>query len=106
MNTKKKKEINFQSIFCKKEDIVTRNIVGDTLLVPIRGNLADMQQIFALNPTADFIWQQLDGKQNLDTIRQGLVSGFEVTGEKAEHDILQFIRELDATGLIEEVPAG
>lgn len=36
-------------------DVVNRQILGDTLLVPVRGKLADLQRIFALNPVARHI---------------------------------------------------
>jgi hypothetical protein len=46
-------------VYRKKKDLVTREIAGETLIVPTRGNLADMQRIFALNGVAGFIWQHL-----------------------------------------------
>jgi hypothetical protein len=47
-------------VYRKKKDLVTREIAGETLIVPTRGNLADMQRIFALDGVAAFIWQHLE----------------------------------------------
>ena len=100
-----KEKINLSSIYRKKEDIVTRSIAGETLLVPIRSNLADMQRIYGLNPAAENIWQQLDGKRNLTEIHNGLMANFDVEKEQAETDIREFISQLIEAGIIEEGPA-
>jgi hypothetical protein len=95
--------MNLNSIYRKKEDIVTRQIAGETLLVPIRSQLADMQNIFALNSTAEFIWNQLDGKQNLEDILEGIGRQFDVEKEQAAPDLRDFITRLKEAGIIEEL---
>jgi hypothetical protein len=92
------------SVYQKKEDIVTRSIADETLLVPIRSQMADMQRIFALNPVAEYIWQQLDGKQKLENILAGITSNFNVEKVQAESDLQEFILQLIKEGIIEEVP--
>jgi hypothetical protein len=87
----------------KGESIVSRAIVGETLLVPIRGNLADMQKIFSLNDVADYVWDHLDGEKNLIDIRNGILDEFEVSEDEAESDLLEFINELLEADLILEL---
>jgi methyltransferase-like protein len=94
--------MNLNSIYRKKEDIVTRQIAGETLLVPIRSHVADMQNIFALNPAAEYIWQQLDGTQNLENIHQGILDNFQVEKHQAQSDLQEFISQLLEAGIIEE----
>jgi len=66
--------LNLNKIYRKKEDTVTRQIAGETLLVPIRSQVADMRNIFALtHHSAEYIWRQLDGKQNLEQMHQGIL---------------------------------
>ena len=65
-------------IFKKKKEIVSREIAGETILVPISGKLADMQRIFSLNPVAEYIWNQLNGKRNLQEISGNILSVFDV----------------------------
>jgi hypothetical protein len=86
----------------KSEDVIARQIAGETLLVPIRGDLAGMQRIFALDKVGEYIWQQLDTETSLQTIRDAVLANFEVSGEQAEVDIQEFIAELLEAGLIEE----
>jgi len=90
-------------IFKKRETIVSRFIAGETILVPIRGNLADMEKIFSLEQVGEFIWQQLDGKQDLSDICIRIADVFDVDQETAEADLDAFITELQAADLIVEV---
>ena len=46
---------NLSRIYIREKDIISRDIAGETILVPIRGNLADMQCVFTLNPVGIFI---------------------------------------------------
>ena len=88
-------------VFKKNKDIVSRNIADELFLVPVRGNLADMQKIFTLNPVAEYIWQELDNN-NLGDICDGVISAFEVEKPRAESDIREFVAELMAADLISE----
>ena len=88
------------SIYCKQADIVTRQIAGETLLVPIRSNLADMQKIYGLNPLGEYIWRQLDGTRSLTEIHEEMAANFEVTREQAGDDIREFISQLVEAGIV------
>ena len=89
-------------VFKKRDEIVSRQIAGETLLVPIQGNLADMQKIFVLNSVGEHIWSKLDGNLGLNEIRSDLMSHFEVDKLEAEADLNEFIGQLLEAGLIEE----
>ena len=90
------------SRFRKQEEIVTRQIAGETLLVPVYGDLANMERIFALDPVAEFIWEQLNGEKSLKDIRDEVLGAFDVKKEKAETDIFEFIENLLEAELIEQ----
>jgi methyltransferase-like protein len=94
--------MDIHAIYRKKEEIVTRDIAGETLLVPIRSHLADMRNIFALNPTAAYIWEQLDGRQSLDDIHRGIMDHFQVDNRQALDDLEEFIGQLLDAGIIQE----
>ena len=87
-------------IFKKKKEIVSREIAGETILVPISGKLADMQRIFSLNPVAEYIWNQLNGKRNLQEISGNILSVFDVNKEQVYADVQEFIAELLKEDLI------
>jgi hypothetical protein len=92
-----------EAVHRRSPDLIERRILDDTVLVPIRGDLADLQRIFALNPVAQHIWAQLDGEHDLVAVRDSLVARFEVQPAQAEADLLEFIAQLHTAGLISEV---
>jgi hypothetical protein len=87
----------------RNNDVVSRQVLDERLLVPIRGQLADLQQVFMLNPVAETIWQQLDGAHDVAAIRDVVVAEFEVEPEQAEADVAEFVAHLREAGLIREV---
>ncbi len=89
-------------VFRQRRDTVTREIAGEVLLVPVRGKLAQLQQIFVLNPVGAYIWRQLDGERDLEAIHRGLVDTFEVAGGEAEVDLFEYLGALEEAGLVSE----
>jgi hypothetical protein len=89
-----------KKIFTRRDQVVFREIAGEFLLVPIRGDIADMQRIFALNRVAAQIWEQLDGNRTLDELREEVVARFDVGADEAEKDLRRFIEALLEAGLI------
>ena len=90
-------------LFQRSADVLTRKVAGETLLIPVRGNLADMQRIFALNELGEFIFGRLDGKTTLGRIAEDVVSAFTVAAAEAERDVRAFVSELRKADLVSEV---
>jgi hypothetical protein len=94
------KKDSMDQSYQKADKIVVRKVVDETILVPISGNLANMQRIFALNPMGEFIWEKLDGQTSLKDIHISIRNYFEVDAAQAEKDLIDFIDELMTAGLI------
>ena len=90
-------------IFRCREDLVTREIVGETIIVPISGTLANMQQIYSLNPTGAYIWKRFDGQATLESILDGVTEEFDVDSDTARKDLEELVTDLVAAELIERV---
>lgn len=84
----------------KSGDVVHREIAGESILVPIRGNVADMQRLFALEGVGAFIWGKLDGETAVAEIAALVADRFDVDLETAEKDVAVFIDELLKNELI------
>lgn len=92
-----------EKTFAKKTSIVTREVAGETILVPITGNIANMQKIFSLNPVGEFIWSKMDGTLAASEIVTLLQGEFDVEKHEAEADCIAFLQSLLETELIVEV---
>ena len=89
-------------VFRCRENLVTREIVGETIIVPITGELADLQQVYSLNTTGAFVWGRLDGSTSLEVIHQALTKQFKVGKKAAWADLAELVVDLAQAGLIEE----
>jgi hypothetical protein len=83
--------------------MVSRQIAGEVILVPIRKNVGDLESIYTLNDTAAAIWALLDGKRSLAEIRDQMVVEFEVTAEEATQDLDELIAQLLDVGAVEKL---
>ena len=86
--------------FNRNSKIIAREIAGELFLVPVSGNLADMQRMFSLTSVASYIWQQMDGKHSLGEIRDALIEQYDIDKNRADEDILEFTAGLLDAGLI------
>jgi hypothetical protein len=91
-----------EKIYQRSEDFVFRRIEGETILVPIRGNVSDLDCIYSLNPVGALVWERLDGKADLRVIRKAITAEYDVGQRRAEADLLEFIRDMKAIGAVAE----
>ena len=94
---------SWSAVYGRAGDVVAREIAGETILVPIRGDLARMQRIFTLNPVGACVWQGLDGVRTLGEVRDEVLERFDAAREEVEGDVREFVLDLGAAGLVREV---
>jgi hypothetical protein len=86
--------------FIKETDFVTREVAGETIIVPIRGNVGDLNSIYTLNEVGTKIWELIDGKNSVSKIVEAVHNAYEVTLEEGEKDTIDFLNTLKISGLI------
>ena len=87
----------------RNTDFISRQVVDELLLVPIRQEVADMDCIYTTNPVGAFIWNKLDGQATLADLQAAIVDEFAVDAQEAADDLLEFVRELEAAGAVRRV---
>ena len=87
--------------FRKKGEYVARVIAGETIVVPIRGQVGDLEAIYNLNEVGSMIWEMVDGQTPVSRIVEAVCCEFEVTPQQAEEDTLDFLKGLEAAGVVE-----
>ncbi len=90
----------FKRRFAKDPSIVSRNIAGEQILVPIRQKAGEIDSIFTLNEVASRIWDLLDGEKQVKEIKNAIVEEFEVSPKEAEEDLLKFLQQLEEVGAV------
>lgn len=85
----------------KSEDVVSRKIGDEYILVPIAASVADVESIFSLNETGAAVWDLIDGKRSLGDIVAIIEEDFETAGQDVEADVISLIHEMIEAKLIE-----
>ena len=84
-----------ESICIPSEDVVSREIEGDLIIVPIASGIGDAEdELYTLNETGRAIWQRLDGKRTLHEIAADLAADFSAPPEQITRDVLGLAAEL------------
>ena len=89
--------------YVKDPSIVSRQIVGEVILVPIRKNVGDLESIYTLNETAAFAWGLFDGEHTLGEINDLMVSEYEIDEEAARQDLVELVEQLSSIGALTKV---
>ncbi|MDA2930915.1 PqqD family protein [Acidobacteria bacterium AH-259-O06] len=86
--------------FIQANGVVTRQIVGETVLVPVRSGAADLDFIYTSNETGTMIWECLDSQKNVGQIIETICREYDVPPEEAAKDTGDFLAALEAAGLV------
>jgi len=84
-------------------DLIERRVADETFLLPVRGALANTVEMFALSEVGQFIWSLADGTRGAPELMAEVVREFEVAEDQARIDVSEFIEQLRAYGLVNEV---
>ncbi len=95
--------MELDAIFARNEEVVSRKIVDELILVPMRKDVADMETLYTLNEVGARVYELIDGKRALREIVSSIVNDFEVTEQQAESDVREFIAQLLEVESIYEV---
>jgi len=89
-----------EKCFSKEDSCVTREIAGETIIVPIKGRVGDLDSIYTLNEVGTLIWQLIDGQRNIGQIVQSVRQTYDVESEEVTRDTFDFLGSLEEAGLI------
>ena len=87
--------------FVRKGEFATRTIAGEVVIVPVRGQIDDIDAIYYFNDVGAFIWDLIDGKTSVCDVAHAVCLEFDVALEDAERDALEFLGALESVGMIE-----
>ena len=87
----------------KDPDMVSREIAGEVILVPIRSNVGDLESVYTLNETAALAWTLFDGSLTVNQIQDKIVTEYEVDEDEAQRDLIELIQQLEEIGAIARV---
>ncbi len=86
--------LSLKSILSHSPSVVTRKTGNEYVLVPIANNIADMTSVYTLNETGAFIWEQIDGKRDVEEIIVMLTGEYDVNFQNASEDVFDFAEKM------------
>lgn len=82
-------------------DHATRKIGNETIVVPVRAHVADLESIYTFNEVGGAIWERLDGERSVSDIARSIADEFDVDEATALADALRLLAVLEDEGLVE-----
>ena len=83
-----------------KKKFVLRNIVGETILVPIGQNNEAFNGLISINELGKFIWENIESAKDKEELLQRILDEYEVDRDVAKADLDEFLGKLEAVDII------
>ena len=83
-----------------KKKFVLRNIVGETILVPIGQNNEAFNGLITINELGKFIWENIESSKDEDELLQRILDEYEVDKDVAKKDLDEFLQVLKDMDII------
>lgn len=87
--------MNLERIYQSKSQFVAREVGNELVLVPLAGSVAQMKELFTMNETGRFIWENITECVSVDILVEQLVNEFDVDDAIARRDIESFLMRLE-----------
>lgn len=87
--------MDIQTLCKMKSKFVAREVGNELIIVPLTGNVAQMSELFTLNETAKFLWENISENASNEDIAKLLTDEFEVDAETARQDVAAFLANMD-----------
>jgi hypothetical protein len=91
---------DLHGVYQRSESLVTRDLAGEKIIVPVRCKVGDLSGIYTLNSVANDIWSLLDGKRTVGEIVRLLEQDYDVDSSTLISDVSRLLDELSSEGLV------
>ncbi len=91
------------SLVVRNPATVSRDIAGETLVVPICAGVGDMEAVYTFNGIGGQLWRLLAEQRAPGDLIAWVLQNFHVRPDVAVSDVENFLADLEEIGLIERV---
>ena len=87
--------LSLDSVCGPSDDVVSREIEGELIIVPIAAGVGDEEdELYTLNETGQAIWQRLNGQRTLREVAGELANEYAAAPDEIARDVLGLADEL------------
>lgn len=91
----------------RRPGVVARKVAGEVLLIPLGAPTLSEErrsaELFVLNDTGQFLWEQLATPASPSDLARNLIKEFDVSLETAIADAVAFVESLRGLGMLSEI---
>ncbi len=87
--------MNIAKIAEIKDNFVAKEVAGELILVPLKDEVASMDELFTLNDVGLDIWNEINASADLESIVQSLILRYDVEESVLKQDVASFIKNLE-----------
>jgi len=98
--------MDLERVFRRNDSLVTRDLAGEKVIIPVRGKVGDLGSIYTLNSIGKDVWELMDGKRDVAAILGALGEEYEVDFGTLSADVQALLADMQAEGLILAVAGG
>lgn len=73
---------------------MARAVAGEIVLVPIRQQIGDLEDLYTMNAVASFIWERLAERRTVAEITAALEDAFVADAAEIRRDLEEFLKHL------------
>ncbi len=84
-----------------KGEFVIRELMGDTVLIPVGRTALEYNGMITMNPVCGHIWKELSQGKNREEILSSVLEHFEVEEARAKADLDELLEKLRDAGFLE-----
>ncbi len=83
--------------------IVSRDVAGETIVVPICRGVGDLDSVYTFNPVGRSLWHLLENGQTAEELANWVATHYGVDAKQAFADVQGYLSELQEIGLVRTV---
>ena len=83
--------------------IVSREVAGETIVVPICRGVGDLDSVYTFNPVGRSLWRLLENGRSIEELANWVATHYEVDAKQAVVDVQSYLSELQEVGLVRTV---
>ena len=83
-----------------KKDFILRDIMGETILVPINESITVFNGLITINELGKFIWENLESSKDEEDLLHKILDEYEVEEKEAKEDLDEFLDKLRQVDII------
>ena len=85
----------------RTREVVSRQIEGELVIVPIRRGVGDLNSLYTLNPVGSVLWEFMKEGHTIAQMVNRVCDEFAVSASRAQADIQDFLESMLAEKLIQ-----